>query len=268
MRNLVVVGNCQAEVVAQGLRHPVFSSLLSVKYQFVELPDCKREQARQDLLECDTVLVQDISNFDNYPLRTAIPARAQTVGFPCLRLASLWPFDSQNGPGDARARARAAEPPIFTHFDGQLGRLRAEIPDAEARYQAYRSLALERVVNLLRMQHFEERRLRGLDARFDCTIGNFILDNFRSTRLLYATGQPKPALYRLLLQWLLRRLGVAGDYPDDDFLGSADTDEVPVHPAVARALDVAWADETTTYRFQGRQLSWEEYVRLYIDHFG
>ena len=160
MRNLVVVGNCQAEVVAEGLRHPIFSPFLSVKYQFVELPDCKREEGRRDLLECDTILVQDISNFDNYPLRTAIPTRVRTVRFPCLRLASPWPFDSQNGSGDARARAREDTPPMFTHFDGLLGRLRAEIPDAEARYQAYRSLARDGVVNFQRMHQFEERRLR------------------------------------------------------------------------------------------------------------
>jgi hypothetical protein len=265
---LVVIGNCQAEVVAKGLEHPAILPFFSVKYHFVELSDCHHEQARQDLLSCDTVLVQDIANFDNYPLSSRIPERTEIIRFPCLRLASLWPFDSQNGPGDARARGRAAEPPLFTHFDGLLARLRGKIPDEEKRYQAYSSLALDGLVNFRRMHQFEERRLSALDRRFDCALGQFILDNFRSTRLLCATGQPKPVLYRLLLRWLLPRLGIADDYPDDGFLDAADTDEIPVHPAVARALDVGWADETTTYRFHGGQVRWEEYVRRYIEHFG
>ena len=268
MRNLVVIGNCQAEMVTAGLRHPAFERRLASAYHFVELPRDAHEAARHDLAACDTVLVQDISNFDGYPLRAFIPERAEIVAFPCLRLASPWPFDSQNGPSDAQARDCDAEPPVFTHFDGLLARLRREVPDAEARYQAYCSLAVDGLVNFRRMHQFEERRLRGLDSRFDCTIGQFILDNFRTARLLCATGQPTPVLYRLLLQWLLPRLGIAGDYPDDGFLDAAATDEVPVHPAVARGLGMSWADEETAYRFHGGQIRWEGYVRRYIEHFG
>jgi hypothetical protein len=268
MLNLVVIGNCQAEVVAAGLRHPAFDGRLAVSYHFVELAEPLRQAGRRDLAECDTALIQDISNFDFYPLRDAIPERARIVRFPCLRLASPWPFDSQNGPGDARARTSPAEPPVFTHFDGLLARLRTEIPDPEARYRAYRSLALDGLVNFRRMHQFEERRLAAQDRRFECAIGQFILENFRTSRLLGATGLPKPALYRLLLQWLLARLGIAGDYPDDGFLDAADGDEVPVHPAVALALGVTWADEGTTYRFHGEPIRWEGYVRRYIEHFG
>ncbi len=268
MQNIVVIGNCQGEMVTAGLRHPALAGRIAAMYHFVDLPEELHEAGRRDLANCDTVLIQDIGNFDAYPLRDAIPARAQTVAFPCLRLASLWPFDSQNGPGDATARAHSEEPPVFTHFDGLLARLRTEIPDPEDRYQAYRSLAVDGLLNFRRMHQFEERRLNSLDSRFNCTIGRFILDNFRSTRLLSATGHPKRALYLLLLGWLLPRLGIAADYPDDGLLDMDDTDEVPVHPVVARALDVAWADETTTYRFQGRQVRWEDYVRLYIRQFG
>lgn len=268
MRNLVVIGNCQAEMVAVGLRHPAFERQLAVAYHFVDLPEDARAAARQELARCDVVLVQDITNFDDYPLRAAIPEHAETVRFPCLRLASPWPFDSQNGPGDTRARGRAAEPPVFTHFDGLLARLRTDVPDREARYQAYRTLALDGLVSVRRMHQIEERRLRSLDSRFDCAIGGFILDNFRTSRLLCATGQPKPALYRLLLQWLLPRLGVDDDYPDDGFLDATETDEVPVHPIVARDLGMVWAHEATTYRFHGDPIRWEGYVRRYIEHFG
>src|ERR1700682_3876960 len=100
MRKLVVIGNCQAEIVAEGLRQPAFAPHLAVTCHFVEFPDCRHESGRQDLLDCDTVLVQDISNYDNYPLRDAIPERAEFIRFPCLGLASPWPFDSQSGPGD------------------------------------------------------------------------------------------------------------------------------------------------------------------------
>jgi hypothetical protein len=70
------------------------------------------------------------------------------------------------------------------------------------------------------------------------------------------------------MQFIIDRLGGDVSFPDDPTLGVAATDEVPVHPLIARALDVTWADEATTYQFQGGQVCWEEYVGRYIAHFG
>ena len=43
---------------------------------------------------------------------------------------------------------------------------------------------------------------------------------------------------------------------------------MPVHPKVAKALGVKWASESTKYLYGGEQITWETYVRRYIEHYG
>jgi hypothetical protein len=180
----------------------------------------------------------------------------------------LWPFDGRNGPDDKQARQDKRQPPLFAHFDGLLGRLRGQIPDPARRFEAYRSLAVERGVNVARIHQFEERRLSSLDREYDCSIGRFILDGFRSKRLFRTTGDPGSALYRMLIQLIVDRLGADLSVPHDFALEGGEPDEVPVHPMVARTLGVTWADEATTYLFHGKPVRWEDYIRRYIEHFG
>jgi hypothetical protein len=265
---IVVIGNCQAEVVAAALRHPAFGGRFGVSYHFVDLPEAEHERARRELARCTTVLVQDIRDFEDYRLRAEIPEHARTVRFPCLRFASLWPFDGRNGPDDKTARQDARQPPLFAYVDGLLGRLRHQIPDPARRFEAYRSLAVERVVNVARIHEFEERRLSSLDGEYGCSIGRFILDRFRTERLFRTTGDPGSALYRMLIQLIVDRLGAELAVPNDFALDGAESDEVPVHPIVARTLGVTWADEATTYLFHGGRVRWEDYIRRYIAYFG
>jgi hypothetical protein len=44
--------------------------------------------------------------------------------------------------------------------------------------------------------------------------------------------------------------------------------QVPVHPRVAKDLGVRWADERTRYVMHGRELTWQSYIRSYIEHYG
>jgi hypothetical protein len=265
---IVVIGNCQAEIVATALGHPALGDRFSATYHFVDLPSDAQDKGRRELAHCTAVLVQDIGNFEDYPLRAAISEHTAVIRFPCLRFASLWPFDGRNGPDDKAARRQQNGSPEFTHFDGLLGRLRSQIPDPAARLEAYRALAVDRAPNVARIHEFEERRLLALDREFGCALGRLVVDRFRDTRLFHATGDPPAALYRKLMQLILDRLGADLVFPADAELGSAEADEVPVHPLVARALGVSWANEATTYRFHGGQVCWEDYVRRYIDCFG
>jgi hypothetical protein len=265
---LVVIGNCQAEIVAVALRHPTFGGRFAVDYHFVDLPAAEHERARCELARSSAVLVQDISDFEEYPLRGAIPEGRPIVRFPCLRFASLWPFDGRNGPDDKQARQDPRQPPHFVHFDGLLGRLRGQIPDPVQRFEAYRTLAVDRVVNVARVHEFETRRWSSLDHEYGCAIGRFVLERFRHERLFRATGDPGAALYRMLLQLVVDQLGTGLVVPDDFIPEGAESDEVPVHPIVARTLGVTWADEAATYLFHGAKVRWEDYIRQYIGHFG
>jgi len=267
-KKVVVVGNCQAETVTKGLRHCILGDRFDPVYHFVALDRGQHEQGRKDLAECDLILVQGIADWDGYPLRQFIPQGTETITFPCLWFASLWPFDGNNGPTDREAAASSAAQPVFTYFDGLLGRLRKEIPDKEERFATYRSLNQPGLFNYRRMHDFEERRLQRLDREFQCDIGRYILDRFRHERLFHTTNHPNAMLYKLLMQLICDRLGLSLSFPYEQSLDQIDGIQVPVHPRVARSLGVDWVNDETQYVFGDRMVTWESYVRLYIEHYG
>ena len=268
-RKVVVIGNCQAETVREAFfRAPPLSRRFTAKYHFVGLPKHFHEAARRELAEADLILVQDIQDWESYPLRDAIPRGVETITFPPLRFASLWPFDHYNGPGDKEAHDREWPNLAFLYQDGLLGRLRREIPDKEARFRAYRGLELDGIINYVRLHDFEKRRLLALDRRFGFAIGAYVLANFQAKQLFYTTVHPNRQLVTMLMEWLTRRLGIDEPFPHVARLDHLKRLQVPIHPKVARALGVTWADEHTRYSYEGRPVTWESYTRAYIEHYG
>ena len=67
---------------------------------------------------------------------------------------------------------------------------------------------------------------------------------------------------------IMRSLGIAGHVPQIELLDHLGTQQVPVHPRVAEALGVRWATAQRQYRFRQEELTWEQYVRRYIDPYG
>ena len=269
-RRLVIIGNCQSETLRQGFaRIETLNRLFDVKYHFVQLPKNLHEFAARDLETCDIVLIQDIRLWDEFPLRDRVRPGADSVRFPLVRFASLWPFDAWNGPGDNEAREREGPNLTFPYLDGLLARLRRDIPDREARFQAYRSLDLPGIVNYRRLHELEVRRLEGMDRKFGVAIGAFILENFRTRRIFHTTVRPNWQVFNLLMQAVAKSLGVAAPIGlDESYDTSLRNPQVPVHPKVARDLGVQWVDEKTRYVNRGLDVTWESYVRSYIEHYG
>jgi hypothetical protein len=273
-RNIVIVGNCQSETLRQGfVRSEALNRRFDIKYHFVQLPQNLHEYAARDLERCDILLIQDIRLWDEFPLRDCVRPGAEVLRFPLVRFASLWPFDSWNGPGDNAAYDREAPNLIFPYLDGLLGRLRREIPDPEARFAAYRSLELPAgspgIVNYRRLHQLEERRLAAIDKEFGVEIGSFVLDNFRSRRLFHTTVRPNWEVFTRLMQLMARLVGVAEPIRLGEGIDAVlRNPQVPVHPKVARDLGVKWAGEKTRYLYRGQEITWETYIRRYIAHYG
>jgi hypothetical protein len=241
---------------------------LDVKYHFVGLQQNLHEVGRTELENCNVLLVQDIRDWENYPLRPYIRDDARIIKFPLLHFASLWPFDHYNGPGDKEAYEREWPNLTFLYQDGLLARLRKEIPDREQRLLAYRWLSVDRLINYVRLHDFERRRLTTMDKNFGFEIGQFILDNFQRRRLFYTTNHPNGQIIAMLLRYLLGHLGIGAGYRPIASLDHLKRLQVPVHPKVAKALGVKWARDSTKYLYGGEQITWETYVRRYIDHYG
>jgi hypothetical protein len=266
---LIVVGNCQAQLVHAGFcRVDGLSARFDARYHFVDLPPELHEAGKRELAEAEILFVQDIQDWRRYPLRDCVPAQARIVEFPLLRFASLWPFDHYNGLGDRQALAQEWPNVSYIHLDGLLGRLRREIPDPEARFRAYRDLAVDSLVDCRRLHDFEERRLIAMDRKFAGGIGAFILDGFRRRRLFHTTVHPSGEVMARLLRLLAARLEVVPGTFSADRLDQLNYLEVPVHPLVAAALGVRWAGARTLYNCRGEKLTWEAYVRRYIAHYG
>lgn len=269
-KNIVIVGNCQSEIVRQGFtRVDTLNERFHASYHFVTLPTNLYEFARRDLEAADILLVQDIRDWEDFPLRDCVRPGAETIRFPGVRFASLWPFDAWNGPDDTEAYRREAPNLTFAYRDGLLGRLRQQIADPEQRFLAYRSLDCAGVVNYRRLHDFEERRLLSMDRKFDIAIGAYILEHFRKRRILHTTVRPNRQVLDMLMQYILRAIGVRGRHPLPEHAEALlRNPQIPVHPKVAGELGVRWADENTRYLHGGREVTWESYIRSYIEHYG
>jgi hypothetical protein len=267
--NVLIVGNCQAQTVYEALvRTNQFNVRLDAKYHFVGLQQNLHDLGRTELEKSDVLLVQDIRDWEDYPLRPYVRDDIPIVKFPLLHFASLWPFDHYNGPGDKEAFEREWPNLTFLYQDGLLARLRKEIPDREQRLLAYRSLSVDGVINFARLHEFEKRRLTAMDKQFGFDIGGYILANFQRKRLFYTTNHPNGQIIAMLMQHLLGRLGIDQVCRPIASLDHLKRLQVPVHPKVAKALGVKWASENTKYLYGGEQITWETYVRRYIDHYG
>jgi len=273
-RKIVIIGNCQSETLRQGfVQIEALSKRFDVRYHFVQLQKNLHEFAIRDLETCDVLLIQDIRLWDEFPLQGCVRPGAESHRFPLVRFASLWPFDAWNGPGDRAANDQEAPNLTFPYLDGLLGRLRREIPDREARFDAYRALDLPAelpgVINYRRLHQVEVHRLAAMDKKFGFAIGSFIVENFQNRRLFHTTVRPNWEVFNLMMQFVAKLVGAAEPI---SLTGSVDASlrnpQVPIHPKVARDLGVKWADERTRYLNRGQQVTWESYIRSYIEHYG
>lgn len=268
-KRILIFGNCQGNLLAEALReHSGFARRFAVKHHYMELPANLHEQGRRDLDECDMLLIQDIREWEQYPLREHVPEQLPTLRYPCVRFASPWPFDAFNGPDDKLARNRDFPNFEFTYFDGLLARLRKEIPDHEQRFRAYESLQLDRIIDFKRLHAFEQSRLETMDRTFATGIGAYILENFRTRQVFYTTAHPNGRIMKMLVKHVTRELGLSLHFWLPGSLNSLRRLQVPVHPKVAAELGIKWADVRRRYLIRGERLTWEDYVRKYISYYG
>jgi Polysaccharide biosynthesis enzyme WcbI len=122
------IGNCQAELLQRAFQRIVPDQTGSF-YHFWEMSELECERARADLDLCDDLLIQDIQNCDDYPLRDTIRADTRVIRFPFLWFAAPWPYDDFNGLRDiapvVRMILRCTRRPIMMAFsDGCAVRCR------------------------------------------------------------------------------------------------------------------------------------------------
>jgi hypothetical protein len=220
------------------------------------------------LAACDILVLQDVHNWNRSPIRRHEPTGIEIIRFPGLRFASPSPFDTCTGSHDREAVAREAPDSFFMFHDALLARLRKRIPDKEARFDSYRTLQIDGVLNYVRLAELEQWRLLEMDRKFGSDIGRFILEQHKHKQLFYAPGHPAAPILSKLLAYLLERLRIADPVPEVRAFESFNTHEVPVHPKIADVLGISWASPDRLYRHGNERLTWESYTRRYIETYG
>lgn len=263
------VGNCQAELLCKAFRRAVAGSRITAFYHFFDIAGPSLADAHADTAACDVLLLQDIQDVERYPLRGSISNRTKIISFPFLRFAAPWPYDDFNGIRDSFARSQD-DPALHTttYYDGMLGRLRRRVPDPRQRVAAYRRLEVEGAVDPGRVLDFEMRRLEALDERFGVVIGRFILSEFRTKQLFYTVNRPSGVVLAMVMDYILHAMGIELDGSFIQDLDELRSLQVPIHPLVARRLGIEWADHATLYDMNGDLITWEDYVRRYVERYG
>ncbi|MGH6670810.1 MAG: WcbI family polysaccharide biosynthesis putative acetyltransferase [Xanthobacteraceae bacterium] len=263
------VGNCQAELLQRAFAKATPAAQFASFYHFFDLSQDELATARAEICACDVILMQDIRDAENYPLRASLPPHCRIIAFPFLRFASPWPYDDFNGLRDSVARNQD-DPALHavTHYDGILGRLRRVEPDPRNRFEAYKECKFKEMIDPARVHDFETRRLEALDERFGFEIGRHILEGFRKTQLFYTVNRPCGAVLALVLEYIFKVLDLALTAQPDGVLDELRLIQVPVHPFVARRLSIEWADRKRLYRNGDREMNWDGFVRAYIERYG
>jgi hypothetical protein len=121
--------------------------------------------------------------------------------------------------------------------------------------------------NIQRILELECLRLERLDKRFDLSIGKHVIENFQHTRLFHTVKHPAVELIFLLVTELLSKVSLPFGL-SRPLIDSLDYYQIPVHPTVAKTLDVKWARPDLTYKVLGENMTFESYTRRYIDEYG
>jgi hypothetical protein len=212
------------------------------------------------------VFVQDIPEAAAYQQRCLARSPARVIRYPFLTLPGLWPFDSAKGVVD----------PVATALQKTGTGVGRHIPDPDERFEVYRTLSAPRhpavAAYLARLDlraYFAQSlaKLRRQDAEFELGVGAAIESQIRLIPLFHTVTHPAAGLLRRLAGELMAKIGVSLEAQSDVSDGLA-AFQVPVHPLVARAAGIAWAQQGRGWAFHTTQLTFEQYYRQYIAKFG
>ena len=215
------------------------------------------------------VFVQGIAEAERFR-QASVPTSVRCHGYPNLLRRTFWPFDALVYGRDPLAEASAAALGHVRFPDGLLGRLRAEIPDPERRFIAYRDLDVGGInKNFLRLLEMEDEMMMNIDHSYTCDLGRFVRENARTTQLFHWLGHPSGVLYVALMRYCCGKLGLEVALPDPSALDAWGAMQVPVHPRVAERLGLDWAAPDRVYRYGPvGETTWESYARMYIEKLG
>lgn len=200
-------------------------------------------------------------------LHERLPEHCEIVRFPPLSALFLWPFSGN----DPRV---ASDPDRYPWPDSVGAVLSTETLSDDALFAKYMATTTERMPDLNRRLRIDIGRWAATDALSDVKMGEWVEQNFRTTKLFHTSGHVAAAATGRLFKALMQRTRSIA--PHRAQAAVADTDRllrhhqgqdfecVPIHPLVADALKLTWFDPNALYRWHGHEWTFRQYILHYI----
>jgi hypothetical protein len=260
----VISANCQGAYIKALLeRHAGFAPDFDVHY-FVNY---QKESVPAELLaRCDLLIYQPLGanwgELSNDALRAAVPASCRRLSINYLTFTPYWPSFA----GDPRNEPTERYPfGPFPYGDKwvidrvQAGEPAARIAAAWASREYADSIDFDAVID----DYVETQRQ--IEQRRDQKLLDWIMDNFRATKLFETYNHPSQPLCIRQVDDLLQMLGYrALEGAEQLPLEYLKVNQQPIHPQVARALDLGFeAAPDTLYRIWGKPMPFARYAAAY-----
>lgn len=266
-KNVTIVGNCQASAIAELYRDFIGQPNLEDVRYFNDhgLP---QDAVRAGVAGADLIIVQE-RDFNHGLTPAELPPGVEVRPFPMVLAGYIWPYANEPHIHNLPEPPFSDGPYPSQLSDSYLNRLIAKgVPPEDALAQ-YLALDVARVASIDRVFELYQDRQRQRDARTGFDLAPLIEADFRTHALFRSPHHPNLRLFGAIASQLFALLNV----PAETIrlaLASLRTspfpsDELPIHPAVARHFGLAFADAETRYTYFGEgRFTFAEYVLRYM----
>ncbi len=268
--SVVIFSNCQGEGLQICLLDLLRGTDIPV-HLVASYRDFTEVQARQ-MSEC-TLLIEQVQRNERCPTDTYLKPNTPRISFPVLYSLALWPFAQGDRVGEPADR-----PPLFDNpiNDSQIAALMAQGGETETILDAYEAMDYAALADLDGLFDRNRAMIRDLETRADIGLWDNIETRFTTEPTFHSFYHPYPAAlypaYKAACEFVVDIIGGdTGAVPGTlDRWVKTDTfqlQQVPIHPSVARKLNLAWHKPDRRYRlrYQGA-LTFREFWRTYLDY--
>lgn len=262
----IIAANCQGAYFKAALSSsPGFRERYEIHY-FVNY---NHETVPPELLKrCMLLIYQPLGpkwgDLSSYKLLHGVAPGCRTISVNYLTFPVYWPFmahDSRNQPDQDHPFGQ------FPYGDSLIMEMLAAgmKPDEVVRnYLEGPYVAAKTSADKILQDYITKQR--DLEERRDQKVLDYILANYRTTRLFETYNHPARPLCLYQANDILERLGLPhlleSQHPPLPYLQD---NQQPIHPVVARALGLEFeCSDTTIYNVWKKPLTFAEYTRAYV----
>ena len=273
---ILVYANCQGDELTEMLNRlaPIRAHFhiahifLGALDEFLTTPDAQTTLASAAIL---WEQMSDAATEERPRLASHLPSTIRHLRFPAFTCSTLYPFGAsdprQPGPDALFAYSDIICARLWREMGGATGEM-DQVPDATI-LARYAELSIRMLPDLNRVLDRDILQWRARDQQCDVKMADFMAQSLRHVRLFYTAGRPTWMIMgRVLRQLLALSLDDpalwlttlrALDRLDHGYRGN-DSLSAPIHPEVARRLDLLWYNPAETSRWLGHQWTFDQFV--------